>query len=170
MGGSLPWGRVEQILSRQAASTPTARVGWSQSICPCPRAGQEWGGSLGGTAITQAGRASRTHRWVVNSGGLRAVGQLLHQPVGDVPACSLAGPDDLHHLSPLYPKVARHRVSSLDPGQLVLSEFTGKLSQGKSHAGLTGGGTGMEKQGGDGMRETRKDTTGPAALSPPLWS
>lgn len=26
------------------------------------------------------------------------VGQLLHQPVGDVPACSLAGPDDLHHL------------------------------------------------------------------------
>lgn len=82
MGGSLPWGRVEQILSRQAASTPTARVGWSQSICPCPRAGQEWRGSLGGTATTQAGHPSRTHRWVVNSGGLRAVGEPRRQGLG----------------------------------------------------------------------------------------
>lgn len=26
------------------------------------------------------------------------VRRLLHQPIGDVPACCLAGPDDLHHL------------------------------------------------------------------------
>lgn len=36
------------------------------------------------------------------------------------------------HLPALYPKVAGHGVARLDPGQLVLSEFTGKLAQGKA--------------------------------------
>lgn len=36
------------------------------------------------------------------------------------------------HLPALYPEVAGHGIARLDPGQLVLSEFTGKLAQEKA--------------------------------------
>lgn len=64
------------------------------------------------------------------------------------------------HLPSLDPEVPCHRVPSLDPGQLALTELARTVKE-----VLVG------SAGGEGMRgQGKKDTIAPVIPSPPPWS